>query len=30
LPQDEDDWCKVSDNKIVKIIKKNIKEKNNE
>ena len=26
LPQDKDNWCKVSDNKIVKIIEKNIKE----
>ena len=26
LPQDKDNWCKVSDNKIIKIIEKNIKE----
>lgn len=26
LPQDKDGWCKVSDNKIIKIIEKNIKE----
>ena len=30
LPQDNDGWCEVSDNKIIKIIEKNIKEKNNE
>ena len=30
LPQDSDGWCEVSDDKIIKIIEKNIKENNNE